>query len=92
LQDEAGDICTAVRPDECRVHGKSSKKGASTLRYEGRAGRDLGHDASTNWFLVDESAENCGAAYERSGLPKRHQNRQLTDVREIGAVWALVRV
>lgn len=30
--------------------------------------RDLGFDASTNWFVADESAGVCGTVYDRSGL------------------------
>ena len=64
----AGDHCTAVRRDRCRVHGRLSKKHASASRREGSAGQDWGHDASTNWFIVDESAGACGTVYDRSGL------------------------
>ena len=67
----AGDHCTAVRRDRCRVHGRLSKKHASASRREGSAGQDWGHDASTNWFIVDESAGACGTVYDRSGLAEQ---------------------
>lgn len=67
----AGDHCTAVRRDRCRIHGTSSKKHASASQHEESAGQDWGHDASTNWFIVDESAGACGTVYDRSGLAEQ---------------------
>ena len=54
---ESGEICKAVRPEKCKVYGNLLQKGAAIQHQAGSASRDSGHDASTNWFIVDESAE-----------------------------------
>ena len=70
------------------MHGTSIQKGAAVQHRGGSASRDLGRDASTSWFVVDETAEVCGTVPDHDLTSLAEQAGQAAKKRK--NIWSTV--
>lgn len=70
------------------MHGTSIQKGAAVQHRGGSASRNLGRDASTSWFVVDETAEVCGTVPDHDLTSLAEQAGQAAEKRK--DIWSSV--
>jgi hypothetical protein len=98
-QSKARYICTAVRRDKCRVHGRLLQQRSAQQQQQQQPGNldfDVGDVVTigfaNNMFELDVSAGPCGTVYDLSGLAeegreaaekKRERNWSTTDLFDV---------
>ena len=97
LQGEASNICTAVSPDKCRVHGKISPERYLALTAPRKSRLRISVTMSlAQWVhrrrVLPEFVGRFTTGSVSPTKKKQQQDGQLRYGREIGAVWALVMV